>query len=537
MTLSLPFEVLFVLYILQKENFEAYLVGGAVRDLIINSIDSGKTRQIIDFDFASNATPEQIQTLFLDSYYENDFGTVGIAYENLLAQLRASGIKTPIENMLSNFKLASKRSKDKIIDLAKASKLHESLQDEEEQKKQVDESSLLKQLAPFEITTYRSEGLYQDFRKPSKLSWGKSIKEDLERRDFTINALALAVNQNYLQKIFEKQEIKKSQFKLEAENYQLLDQHQAMKDLLALVIRTVGDANMRFQEDALRMLRAIRFAVQLNMEIDTKTYKSIKTNADLIKHISWERIRDEFLKMLSSDYPKKAIKLLDETGLLQYILPELSDTKGVDQGGHHTTDVWNHSLDSLQYCPSHDPIVRLATLLHDIAKAQTYQVRAGQITFYNHEILGSRIVSKIAKRFNLSNREKQRLFILVRYHMFYYQAHNTDASIRRFMKKVGLENIDDILDLREGDRLGSGARKTSWRLEEFKQRMIEQLQQPMDIKDLAINGHDLMTHFKLKQGPILGKILNALFELVLDDPEKNERDFLLAEAEKILKGS
>jgi len=160
------------------------------------------------------------------------------------------------------------------------------------------------------------------------------------------------------------------------------------------------------------------------------------------------------------------------------------------QGGHHNTDVWTHSLDALKECPNPDPIVRLATLLHDIAKPQTFEIRDNKITFYNHEIVGSRITDKIAKRLKFSKIDRRRLFTLVRHHMFYYQPQNSDAAIRRFMRKVSLENIDDILDLREGDRLGSGARKTSWRLEEMKQRMIEQLNQPMEVTDLAINGHD-----------------------------------------------
>jgi putative nucleotidyltransferase with HDIG domain len=240
------------------------------------------------------------------------------------------------------------------------------------------------------------------------------------------------------------------------------------------------------------------------------------------------------MKMIGSRYPAEAITLLDETGILTHILPELLQTKGVEQAGHHTTDVWTHSLDALRTCPSTDPVVRLATLLHDIAKPQTQQITDTTITFYNHEVIGARVAKKIAERLRLSRRDCDRVFTLVRYHMFYYQPENTDASIRRFMRKVGLENINDILDLREGDRLGSGARHTSWRLEEMKQRMVEQLHQPFSIQDLAIDGHDLMETFSLKPGPQLGKILQQLFEKVLDEPELNTKESLLEVAATLI---
>ena len=404
--------------------------------------------------------------------------------------------------------------KNKIIDLANATKIHESLGTPEE----IKQSELLDNWLPdFEITTYRSGEVYEDFRRPDpkKLTWGKTNQEDLERRDFTINAMALKY--------------------LKDDEFELIDPFQGLEDLKQHRVNTVGDATDRLQEDALRMLRAVRFAVQLNMQISDETFDAIIAHAKLITNISWERISDEFLRIISSEYPAEGIVLLDETGLLKFILPELIRCKGVEQGGHHNTDVWTHSLDALKECPSSDPIVRLATLLHDIAKPQTFEIRDNKITFYNHEIVGSRTTDKIAKRLKLSKNQRRRLFTLVRYHMFYYQPQNNDASIRRFMRKVSLENIDDILDVREADRLGSGARKTSWRLEEMKQRMIEQLNQPMEVTDLAINGHDLMTEFKLKPGAWLGEVLNKLLEQVLDNPEINTKEKLIELAKKSIK--
>ncbi|MCL2110568.1 HDIG domain-containing protein, partial [Microgenomates group bacterium] len=363
----------------------------------------------------------------------------------------------------------------------------------------------------FEITTFRSRELYeQDARHPSSFSWGKTIEEDLQRRDFTINALALVADK----KVDDK--------------YTIIDKYQGQEDLAKMLIRTVGEAKVRFGEDALRMLRAIRLSVELNFSIEEKTWAALAENIDLLADISSERIRDELLKMLASDYPAAAIELLDQAGALKYIMPELLEGKGVGQSGHHTTDVWAHALDSLHYCPSSDPIVRLATLLHDIGKPATKQYSQGQWTFYNHQIVGAKMARKIGRRLHLTKEECERLYNLVRHHMFYYQPHDTDAAIRRFMRQAGLENLDDLLSLREGDRLGSGARATSWRLEEMKERMIEQLHQPFDVRDLAVDGHDLMKEFGLKPSKILGEMLNFLLEQVLDDSSLNQRDKLLS---------
>lgn len=537
LTIHLPFEALYIMYRLQQAGYEAYLVGGAVRDILINALNNLKTqehnRQIVtDFDFTTNARPEEIQQIFKQSYYTNEYGMVGIGYNRLVEELEQNRYELPKTNLQE--KLTSLHPKQKkLIDIAQATKVHKSLKDKANQLEPDPQITLVP--PPFEVTTYRSEGVYEDFRRPAELEWGESIYHDLERRDFTINALAISVKSSFLQKVFKQNKrINQSQIQLTSDDYQLIDEHHGLKDLAANLIKTVGSPDERFQEDALRMLRAVRLAAQLQMKIDPVTKEAIQTHADLIQKISMERVRDEFLKMLSTNQPDRAIKLLDQTNLLPYFLPELESMKGVDQGGHHTTDVWTHALSATKHCPCKDPIVRLATLLHDIGKPGTYQIRDGNITFYNHEIVSSRITSRIGKRLKLSKDEQQKLFDLVRYHMFYYQPHHTDAAIRRLMKRVGLKNIDDILDLREGDRLGSGAKKTSWRLEELKQRMVDQLHQPFDTTDLAINGHDLMNELNLKPGPTVGTVLNELTERVLDNPDLNQKEKLMAEAKKIL---
>jgi poly(A) polymerase/tRNA nucleotidyltransferase (CCA-adding enzyme) len=534
MQLNLPFESLYIIYALQEAGFEAYLVGGAVRDLML------KQANIQDFDFATNAKPPEIQKIFSESFYENDFGTVSIIHENLLEQMQKKGLTLAKKNLYqrmldeekNNYK---KNQQQKIINLKKAKKIHHSLKDKAlASKKVINQKKHLVNLPPFEITTFRSDGNYADHRRPESVQWGKNIKDDLSRRDFTLNAMALAIKKELLKKIFTKNKKIKENYQLNPNDWQLIDEFNGYQDLKNNLIRTVGKPQQRFTEDALRMLRAIRLAVQLKMHLEKSTYLSIKENKDSLRFVSFERIGAEIMKILASPQPAEGIKLLDETGLLNYIIPELKLGKNMNQPGHHTTDVWVHSLDALAACPSADPIVRLAALLHDIGKPETYEEKNQEITFYNHEVLGARIASKIAKRLRLSKKDVQRIFVLVRYHMFYYQPEHSDASIRRFIKRVGLENIDDILDLREGDRLGSGAKKTSWRLEEFKERIIEQLNQPMDLNDLAINGQDLIKEFKLKPSRLIGEILNELLEKVLQNPQLNNKKILLKEAKKIL---
>lgn len=522
--LKLPIEVIYILSALTKAGYEAYIVGGAVRDILLHKDNN------TDYDFTTNATPEQIQTVFPENYYENNFGTVGVAKKHLWEQM---GLLT-VEHEKSNED--QPLSKNKVIDLKKASKIHISLRNNSSKENaSIQEKNEKKDI--FEITTFRFDGEYTNFRKPEKVTWGETLEDDLSRRDFTINALAISLDKNYLAdfNITNSVDTKKdSSITVSSDVYKIHDLFTGIQDLDANLIRTVGDSDKRFKEDALRMLRAIRFSVQLNMQIEEATFESIKQNHELIKYISFERIRDELLKMLKSHYPKEAIELLDETGLLKFIMPELQEGKGVMQAGHHTTDVWTHSLDALDTCPSADPVVRLSTLIHDIAKPRTHKLINGLPTFYNHEIIGARIARDIAKRLRLSKKDIDRVFLLVRHHMFYYQPENTDSSIRRFMRKVGLENINDILDLREGDRLGSGARETSWRLEEMKQRMLEQINQPFSITDMDIDGNDLMTHFGLKPSRKIGEILKALFEKVMENPELNKKELLLKEAEQLL---
>jgi tRNA nucleotidyltransferase (CCA-adding enzyme) len=456
MKIQLPLLVDKTLDTLKEAGYKAYIVGGSVRDLFSKKL-------VKDWDFTTDATPEDIQKHFPESFYDNIFGTVGVTVEELLNQFSLTSDASTIDDLT-------------LSDV-------------------------------FEITTFRTEAEYSDFRRPDKVAWGKTIEEDLKRRDFTINALALK--------------------KVAQGEYEIIDLFDGRKDLENKLIRAVGDPNERFKEDALRMLRAVRLSSQLEFLIEKETLEAIRSNADLLKNISKERIRDEFLKILASSYPADGMKLLFSTNLLQHILPEAIKMIGVEQAGHHTKDVWHHSLDSLAACPSPDPIVRLATFLHDIGKPIAYRKEGEKITFYGHEVVSGRIAKEVAKRLHLSNRDSERLVILTRYHMFAYNPEMTDAAIRRFIKRVGLENINDMMKLRVGDRVGGGSRETSWRLRELQRRIEEVLYTPMQISDLKVSGHDVMEILSVPGGPIVGKVLKELFDEVMEDSSKNDREYLI----------
>lgn len=444
----MPAEIEKICKKLTDAGYEAAVVGGCVRDLF-----SGK--EVSDWDLTTLAKPEEILKLFGGSFYNNQFGTVGV----------------PLESQ-------SKR----IV----------------------------------EITTYRTEGSYSDSRHPDKVVWGTSLEEDLARRDFTINAMALRCAQGKLE---------------------LVDPYDGQADLKAKVIRAVGDADERFGEDALRILRAIRFATTLGFEIEPKTLASVAKNAGNIARISGERIREEIFKMVEPQGPDKGFFLAHESGVLKVILPELDVCFDVPQKSpkrHHVYDVGTHCVLSLKHCSSKDTITRLATLLHDIGKAKVAKTIEGVRTFYNHEVVGGRQVKDIANRLHLSREQKEKLFLLVRWHQFSVNENQTDAAIRRFIRKVGLHNVEDMIDLRVGDRLGGGLQQPeSWRLKLFRQRIKEVLKKPFTVADLKISGHDVMKELGIGPGPKVGEVLDTLFEEVVDSKDKNNRDYLLKRIKEI----
>ena len=364
----------------------------------------------------------------------------------------------------------------------------------------------------FEVTTFRKESGYSNVRHPDNVQWADKIEDDLARRDFTINAIAY-------------------------DGKTIVDPYNGQEDIKNKIIRAVGDSDIRFAEDALRLMRAVRQATQLGFIIEEKTLASIQKNSEMITKISGERIREEFFKILTSAHAADGILLLRSAKLLKYLLPEVDVCFGIDQKSperHHIYDVGTHLVEALRHCSSSDAITRFATLIHDIGKAKTVNKdeKTGIITFYNHEVVSAKQASDIANRFKLSNKEKEKLVTLVRHHQFTVNEKQTDKAIRRFIRDVGLENIDDMLALRTGDRLGSGAKETSWRTELFKKRIEEVQIVPFSVNDLKIDGHDVMKELGIKPGPEIGKILNEIFAEVEDGKLKNEREALLERLKK-----
>lgn len=441
---KIPKEVSQVTQKLEQAGFEAYLVGGCVRDLVMG-------REPKDWDVTTNAKPEQIVVLFEKTVYENSFGTVAVIQENVSQET----------------------------------------------------------LRQIEITPYRIESEYTDFRHPDQVKFSEKLEDDLKRRDFTVNALAL---------------------RTEDSKGQLVDMFGGIKDIENKVLRTVGEPDERFGEDALRMLRAIRFALQLNFSVSENSVQSILKNADLIKKISAERIRDEFVKIIMSENPAMGVVVLQKFHLLKNIVPELEEGMGCEQLGVHIYDVWEHLLHALQHAADKNwPLeIRLSALFHDIGKPRTRRFDAtkaggkGKYTFYGHEVVGARMTKKIMERMKFPKKEIELVEKLVRTHMFFSDTELiTLSAVRRIITKVGKENIWFLMNVRECDRVGMKKKEAPYRLRRYFAMIEEALRDPISVGQLKIDGKYMMDELKIAPGPKMGYILNAMLEEVLDDPSKN----------------
>lgn len=354
------------------------------------------------------------------------------------------------------------------------------------------------------------EGEYSDKRHPDEVKFAKTIEEDLARRDFTINALALSVAEGMAGEI--------------------IDPYGGQRDLKSGIVRTVGDPNKRFEEDALRLLRAVRFSVELGFEIEPATLKAIKNQSGLLEMIAKERVRDEFTKVIMAPRAAEGIILLEDTGLLKQIVPELREGIGCSQNKHHIYTVFDHNVRALNYAVEKKyPLeVRLASLFHDVGKPRAKRGEGPDATFHGHEVVGARMTAKIMDRLRFSKEITEKVVHLIRYHMFYYNVGDvSEAGVRRFLARVGPENVDELLKVREADRIGSKVPKAF----PYKLRhllfMIEKVKHdPIHPKMLKVRGDDVMSLLKLEAGPKVGKILAILLEEVLDDPKKNERKYL-----------
>ena len=440
---DIPLEVKQVADTLEGAGFEAYLVGGCVRDLII-----GRTPK--DWDLTTDARPDAITALFPDSFCNNDYGTVGV--------------KTESENPT---------------------------------------------LQVIEVTPYRSESEYSDARRPDSVTFGVSLAEDLARRDFTVNAIA------YRTAIAE-----------------TVDKYRGIEDIKAKRLRAVGDPNERFAEDALRMMRAVRLAAELDFVIEADTMAGIIKNRDRLGKIATERISAEFIRIIDSKTPMMGIIFLQKLGLLPFILPELLEAIGCEQGGIHAYDVYEHLLRTLQGAADKgfSTEMRLAALLHDIGKPATRRTGGKNklYTFFGHEVVGARMTKVILERLKMPREMIETVVNLVRWHMFFSDPDLiTLAAVRRTIVRIGEDNIDDLLNLRVCDRIGTGRPKEQpFRFRKYKAMVDEALRDPISVKLLKIDGVRIMDITGEKPGKKLGYILHTLLEEVLVDTGKNTAEYL-----------
>jgi tRNA nucleotidyltransferase (CCA-adding enzyme) len=374
--------------------------------------------------------------------------------------------------------------------------------------------SVLMKEKQYEITTYRSDGKYLDGRRPDTISFSETLEEDVKRRDFTINGLAYDINKELI-----------------------IDHVSGLEDINKKVIRTIGDPVKRLNEDGLRSFRACRFAAKLYFSIDKETFAAMGKTLDIARQVSAERVRDELMKLLDTDKPSIGLEYMRECGLMKLILPELLEGLNLSQNKFHVYDIYYHSLYSCDAIPGENKIIKLAALLHDVGKTSTRkEIERGENTFYNHEVVGAKITKRIMKRLKFSNEEIERVTNLVLNHMFHYVDEWTDGAVRRFIRKVGLDNLKDLIVLRLADRRGNGQRDglpaPIIQLQKRIEKVIED-DSALTVKDLDIDGHIIMQEFDVKPGPIIGNILNELLEMVLDMPEMNNRDNLLLKAKEI----
>ncbi len=452
MKFSVPAEVAAVSKGLRDAGHEAYLVGGCVRDILIG-------RKPKDWDVTTNALPEDIQKIFPESFYENNFGTVGVK----------TGSGDPTTEIV-------------------------------------------------EVTPYRTESGYSDKRRPDQVQFGDSLEEDLARRDFTCNAIALDDSKGHL-----------------------VDPYKGQKDIEAKVLRAVGDPRVRFEEDGLRLMRAIRLVAELEFALDSDTAAAIQEKAHNLRHVSRERVRDELVRILNSKQPMMALVLAQQLGILADIAPDLVRGIGVDQNQAHSYDVFGHLMRSLQHAADKDwPFdVRLAALFHDVSKPETRRWDEGKRdwTFHGHEVVGSRVTRKALEDLKFSRETIEKVVKLVRWHMFFSDPDQiTLSAVRRMIVNVGEEHIWDLLNLRICDRIGTGRPKEQpFRFRKYKAMVEQALRDPISVQMLKTDGTRLMERFHVQPGPRIGWTLNALLEEVLENAKHNSPEYLDKRTEELLK--
>ena len=444
--LNIPERVNSIINTLEEAGFEAYAVGGCIRDLILG-------RKPQDWDITTSALPEQVKGLFRRTV------DTGIKHGTVTVMIGDEG---------------------------------------------------------FEVTTYRVDGIYEDGRHPKEVSFTRELKEDLRRRDFTINAMAYNDKDG------------------------LVDLYQGMEDIERKLIRCVGDPKERFEEDALRMLRAVRFSAQLGYEIDPETEKAISSLSGNLQKISAERIHAELMKILVSDHPER-IRKAYETGLTAVFLPEFDKAMQTEQNHpHHCYSVGEHIIKSVCEIEP-EPVLRLAMLLHDIGKPRTLTIdEEGQTHFHGHPAVSEKMSVSIMKRLKMDNDTIRKVSILVLYHDYGNSLPVTGRTVRRALNKIGDDLFSDFLKVREADVYAQSDYLREEKLEKINEwrkvyKEIKENDQCFSAKDLKIGGKDLI-ELGIKPGPVMGSILEKLLDEVIDDPDKNDRDHLLDRARELYTG-
>ncbi len=410
-------------------------------------------RPVADWDLATDARPDRLLEVFPGAVYENRFGTVAVREGDAL----------------------------------------------------------------HEVTTFRIDHDYADFRRPHRVEFGDAIEGDLARRDFTMNAMAWGAT---------------PPAPAADPEPALVDPFGGLEDAQRRTLRAVGDPATRFREDALRMVRAVRLAATLPATIEPLTLAAIRDGAPLVAHLSQERIAAELDRLLGAERPSLGLRLMAETGLLEVVWPDLAAQRGVPQDKVPGEDLWDHTLRTVDAAPVERPTVRLAALLHDIGKPAA--MADGH--FHGHDAVGADLARAFLDRLRYPRSVQDRVVHLVRQHMFAYEPAWSDAAVRRFIGKIGRAALEDLLDLREADNVGSGLPPDSGRLAEMRDRIRRELeaQVALDLADLAIDGGDLIEQLGLAQGPSIGVLLQALLERVVEDPALNDRPTLLLLARQLM---
>jgi tRNA nucleotidyltransferase (CCA-adding enzyme) len=369
----------------------------------------------------------------------------------------------------------------------------------------------------YQITTFRSDHDYADFRRPHRIEFGDSIEVDLARRDFTVNAMAWGAP------------APGAGARPEA---RLVDPYGGRADVAARLLRAVGDPVKRLEEDALRIVRAVRLAATLELAIDPALRAAIETRAELVRHLSGERIAAELDKMLAMPRPSGGLRLLAETGVLLHVAPELAAQRGVSQNKVAGEDLWDHTLRTVDAVPASRPVVRLAALLHDLGKPAT----AADGHFYGHDRVGAELAATFLERLRYPRAVADRIVALVRHHMFTYDDGWSDTAVRRFIRKIGRPALDELFELRAADNVGSGVPSDAAGLTDLRRRVAEQLAADvaLDRADLVVDGDDLIAELGLRPGPTIGRVLDELVERVIADPALNDRPTLLLLARSLV---